>query len=65
MANEYSVEIHNYISAKIAEIEKEKIIAENHNDPAAVSYCSGQLQELTIIRQYLNEKIDLKTQKYY
>ena len=65
MANEYSVAIHNFISNKIATIEKNKKDAEKENDLAAARYCEGQLQELRLIRQYLNEKIDLKTQKYF
>ena len=65
MANEYSVAIHHYISDKIATAEKNKKKAEKENDRAAVGYCEGQLQELNLIRRYLNDKIDLKTQKYY
>ncbi len=65
MANEYSVAIHIYISDKIATAEKNKKDAEKKNDLASTRYCEGQLQELYKIRQYLNKKIDLKTQKYY
>jgi hypothetical protein len=65
MANEYSVAIHNYISDKIAAAEKNKKHAEGENDLESIRYYKGQLMELNNIRQYLVEKIDLKTQKYY
>jgi hypothetical protein len=65
MANEYAVAIHNYISAKIAAAEKNKEHAGLQNDVRLLQYCEGQLQELKAIRQYLADKIDLKTQKYY
>jgi hypothetical protein len=35
------------------------------NDFGSLSYYNGQLQEFNNIRQYMVEKIDLKTQKYY
>lgn len=65
MANEYSVAIHNYISDKIAATEKNKKHAERENDLATLSYYKGQLKELNNIRQYMGDKIDLRTQKYY
>ena len=65
MANEYSVAIHNYISGKIAAAEKNKKHAETGNDVGSISYYNGQLKEFNNIRQYMVEKIDLKTQKYY
>lgn len=65
MANEYAVAIHNYISAEIAAAEKNKKRAELQNDLRLLQYCEGQLQELKAIRQYLADKIDLKTQQYY
>ncbi len=65
MANEYAVAIHNYISGKIAAAEKNKKNAEMANDLGSISYYNGQLKEFNNIRQYMVEKIDLKTQKYY
>ena len=65
MANEYAVAIHNYLSAKIAAVEKNKKRAGLQNDVRLLQYCEGQLQELKAIRQYLAQNIDLKTQKYY
>ena len=65
MANDYSVAIHNYISGKIAAAKKNKMNAEHQNDLATIRYYMGQLEELNSIRQYMVDKIDLKTQKYY
>jgi len=65
MTNEYSVIIHNYISDKIAITEKNIQHAEKKNDLESISYYEGQLKELNSIRQYMAEKIDLRTQKYY
>ena len=65
MANEYSVEIHQYISAKIAKATREIKKAEEANDAATGRYYEGQLYELVKIREYMADKIDLKTQKYY
>jgi hypothetical protein len=65
MPNEYSVAIHNYISGKIAAAEKNRKDAEQENDLASIRYYMGQLKELNNIRQYMVDKIDLKTQKYY
>ena len=49
MANEYSVEIHQYISAKIAKATREIKKAEETNDAAAGRYYGGQLYELVKI----------------
>ena len=65
MANEFSVAIHQYISDKIAAAKKSQKDAQQKNDPAAASYYEGQLRELTGVRRYMAEKIDLKTQKYF
>ena len=65
MANEYSVVIHNHISGQIAMAEKGRKDAEKNEDSVSIKYFEGRLQELHIIRQYMVDKIDLKTQKYY
>jgi hypothetical protein len=65
MANEYAVAIHNFISEKVAAAQKNKKIAETQKDLASTRYCEGRLHELKTIRQYLTDKIDLKTQRYY
>ncbi len=60
MANEYSVEIHKYLTEKIAEAEKfiEENVVNNENT-------QGQIKELLWIRDYLRNNIDLKDFTYY
>jgi hypothetical protein len=60
MPNEYSVEIHNYLTQKI--IEAEKAVASKGERSACYQ---GQLDELYWIRAYLRENIDLKSFIYY
>ena len=65
MANQYSVEIHNYISDKIAAARDRIKNAEKSSDIETRRFYDGQLYELLKIREYMADKIDLKTQKYY
>jgi flagellar motor switch protein FliM len=65
MANQYSVEIHKYISDKIAAATSQQKKAEAADDTAARRFSAGQLYELEKIREYMAQNIDLKTQKYY
>ena len=65
MTNQYSVEIHKYISNKIAAATDQKKKAEIANDTAASQFYAGQLYELEKIREYMAQNTDLKTQKYY
>ena len=65
MANEYSVEIHQYISAQIAEAENRMENADGDDDHTSKYYYKGRLHELLKIREYMAEHVDLKTQKYY
>ncbi len=65
MANQYSVEIHQYISDKIAAATRQQRKAEDTDDSAVRRFHAGQLYELKKIREYMAQHIDLKTQKYY
>ena len=65
MTNQYSVEIHKYISDKIATATRQQKEAEAANDSAACRFYAGQLYELEKIREYMAQNTDLKTQKYY
>lgn len=65
MTNDYSVEIHQYISVRIADTEKQKQKAEADDDVASRLYYEGKLHELSKIRAYMAAHIDLKTQRYY
>jgi hypothetical protein len=60
MPNEFSIEIHEYLSQKITEAEK--AVAKKS---ANTAYFQGQLEELYQIRTYLKENIDLKNFIYY
>jgi len=60
MPNEYSVEIHKYISKKIREAEQ--LIDENGVD---TPNNRGKIDELLWLREYLSDNIDLKGFKYY
>ena len=65
MAHIYSVEIQDYISEKLVAAAEKKKDAEEQNDFETQQFYEGQLKELLTFREYLTEKIDLKTQKYY
>ena len=65
MANEYLVEIHKYISARIVSAENEKKTADANNDLDSKRFYEGQLREWLKMRRYLANKVDLKTQKYF
>ncbi len=65
MAHEYSVQIHDWITKKMNTITAGLRSAQEKNDLPQESYYKGQLEELSFIRQYLTDQIDLDTQKYY
>jgi len=60
MPNEYSVEIHKFLSEKINETASKK---EETRDCS--SYIKGRLMELQWLREYLGKHIDLKDYTYY
>jgi len=65
MAHTYSVTIHHYISDKISVAESNQEKAKKQNDIKRCNFYTGQLEELFKIREYLADRIDLQTQKYY
>ncbi|MFC1821469.1 hypothetical protein ACFL9T_02100 [Thermodesulfobacteriota bacterium] len=65
MAHSYSVEIHNYINEKMLVAEEKRKQAKKQNDLETCHFFEGQLKELSKIREYLTERIDLSTQDYY
>ena len=65
MAHIYSVTIHHYISDKISVAESKQEKAKKQNDIENYNYYKGQLEELFKIREYLADRIDLQTQKYF
>jgi len=65
MPHAFSVEIHDYLSNKIARAREGKKKAVYEKNMAAQSSFEGQLLELESLRHYITENFDLKTQKYY
>jgi hypothetical protein len=65
MANEYLIDIHNYISERLASVENKKEEADANNDLESKLFYEGQLEEWLEMRSYLASKVDLKTQKYF
>ncbi|HID69367.1 MAG TPA: hypothetical protein EYP35_02640 [Desulfobacterales bacterium] len=65
MPHAFSVEIHDYLSNKILLVGEGIKQAVLDKDQSLESYHKGQLLELEIIRRYLTDNIDLKTQKYF
>ncbi len=65
MAHIYSVEIHDYLSNEIRKAEQELARALTRGEPRTARYYQGRLEELLHFRNYLSERIDLKTQNYY
>jgi len=65
MANEYLVQIHDYITEKMAAAEKLEKRAKALGDHETRQFYAGQINELDAIRHYLSEHVDLKTQTYY
>lgn len=65
MPNQYLIEIHRYISDKVMSVEERLKAADTLNDLPEKKFYDGQLQELTALRQYLANHINLKTQRYY
>jgi hypothetical protein len=60
MPNDFSIEIHAYLTRKIAEAERALASKDKRS-----SYYRGQLEELFWLRRYLKENIDLKDFIYY
>ena len=65
VAHEYSIKIHDYLTGKIADAQKNKKKAKSLEDFGNVQFYNGQLEELFSVRKYLTDQIDLDTHKYY
>jgi len=65
MPNEYSVELHNFITDKIRSAAQQLAGATENNDSEMQSYWGGQLDELSWLRSYLKAHVDLKNFVYY
>lgn len=60
MPNDFSIEIHAYLTRKINEAERAIACKDERS-----SYYRGQLEELFWLRRYLKENVDLKDFIYY
>ncbi len=65
MPNEYSVQFHDFITTKRETARSQLAEAEQTGDDNKQAYWSGQLEELTWLRTYLKEQVDLKDFTYY
>jgi len=65
MPNEYSIEIHNYITAQIRLHEQERANIDDGGTNEEIVYIQGKLDELHWLRRYLADNVDLKDFKYY
>lgn len=65
MPNEYSVQLHHFITDKINSASRQLAEAETSGDTEMQSYWEGQLDELSWARSYLKAHVDLKDFSYY
>lgn len=65
MPNEYSVELHNFITDKISSAAQHLAGAKENNNSEMQSYWGGQLEELAWLRSYLKAHVDLNNFVYY
>lgn len=65
MPHAFSVEIHNYITERIQESEKELEKARAEKNELAVRFQEGCLEELNFFRNHLTDAYDLSDRKYY
>lgn len=65
MANAFLVEIHDYISRQIETSLKYTEEARDRRDEKRLAFIDGHLIELRLMRQFLSERFDLTTQKYF
>ncbi len=61
MPNEYSIEIHDFLSDKLKELECEQSTQKDLEKAST----AGKIDEIKWVRQYLKENIDLKNYTYY
>jgi hypothetical protein len=65
MANQFLVEIHEYISRQIDAGIKNIADARSRRDQDRMVFMEGKIDELKIIRTFLSDHFNLSTQKYY
>ncbi|MGD8847609.1 MAG: hypothetical protein PVI54_18960 [Desulfobacteraceae bacterium] len=65
MANQYLIEIHDYLSRQIEAAVEAMQEAATLGDLARQQFNTGKIDELKALRAYISESFDLLTQKYY
>jgi hypothetical protein len=65
VANQFLVEIHDYISRQIESGVKDRTDAQSRQDVERTAFMDGKIDELEMIRRFLSDHFDLTTQKYY
>lgn len=61
MPNEFSVQIHDFLSARRQDL----LIRKSNGEAIDDDFINGQLQEIDWLRDYLKEHFDLKDFTYY
>jgi hypothetical protein len=65
MANQFLVQIHDYISRQIEVVLKDRGEAREQGNEKRLAFFDGHLAELRLIREFLSDSFDLTTQKYF
>ena len=65
MANQYLVEIHDFISTQMALGQEARREARARGDDRSVKFYEGRLDELKKLRVFVSDHFDLDTQVYY
>lgn len=64
MANHFLVEIHQYLNAKIADSNHNKLEAQQRGESDTVLYYNGKQRELLRLKDYVSQSFNLITQNY-
>ena len=62
MPNDYSVQIHNFLTTKLEALHQKKETCSTEKELAKID---GQCDEIHWLRQILKDNFDLKNHKYY
>jgi hypothetical protein len=65
LANQYLVEIHDYVTRQIEAASKAMQEAATLGDRKQQRFNAGKIDELKALRAYISKTFDLLTQKYY
>lgn len=65
MANQFLIDIHDYLSRHIEAASAAMQEAASLGDRERLQFNTGKVNELKSLRAYISEKYDLITQKYY